>query len=144
MTEKNRGKQPHNKTLKIKKYSNLIKQNKETNKKGVHYSFEKVKVMSNQPGIKGDIVKKYIDGDLKEQKFVTEDKMKELIDKNNQKGGKRKGKGKAKTNKVKVIVVQDGTTMGHAAATGVGHGAGFAIGHSIVQSVISGIFGDRD
>jgi len=67
-----------NKTKKLRVFKNLDK--KLVSQKGVQYSFEKVDVVSNIPNLKGDIVKKYVNGKLKEQKFVTREKLSKLVE----------------------------------------------------------------
>lgn len=64
-------------TKKLRVFTKLDK--KQVKRTGVQYSFESVDVVSNIPGLKGDIVKKYVNGKLKEQKFVTRDKLRKLV-----------------------------------------------------------------
>lgn len=64
-------------TKKLRVFTKLDK--KPVKRTGVQYSFESVDVVSNIPGLKGDIVKKYVNGKLKEQKFVTRDKLRKLV-----------------------------------------------------------------
>lgn len=67
----------HNKTKKLRVFSKLDK--KPIAQKGVQFSFEKVGVVSGMPNMEGDIVKKYVNGKLKEQKFVTREKLSQLV-----------------------------------------------------------------
>ena len=67
----------NNVTKKLHVFKKLDK--KPIKRTGVQYSFESVGVVSNTPGLEGDIVKKYVNGKLKEQKFVTRDKLRELV-----------------------------------------------------------------
>jgi hypothetical protein len=67
----------NNVTKKLHVFTKLDK--KPMKRKGVQYSFESVGVVSNIPGLEGDIVKKYVNGKLKDQKFVTRDKLRKLV-----------------------------------------------------------------
>jgi len=67
----------NNVTKKLRVFKKLDK--KPMKRTGVQYSFESVGVVSSIPGLKGDIVKKYVNGKLKEQKFVTRDKLRKLV-----------------------------------------------------------------
>lgn len=66
-----------NVTKKLRVFTKLDK--KPMKRTGVQYSFESVGVVSNIPGLEGDIVKKYVNGKLKDQKFVTRDKLRKLV-----------------------------------------------------------------
>ena len=96
------------KTQKLRTFAKLDK--KPVAQKGVQYSFETVGVVSSTPGLKGDIVKKYVNGKLKEQKFVTRDKLRKFVKSASRKeqkrfmGGKiaKKVRGKNTTKKVLV------------------------------------------
>ena len=66
-----------NVTKKLRVFTKLDK--KPMKRTGVQYSFESVDVVGNIPGLKGDIVKKYVNGKLKDQKFVTRDKLRKLV-----------------------------------------------------------------
>jgi hypothetical protein len=85
------------KTQKLRTFVKLDK--KPVAQKGIQYSFETVGVVSSTPGLKGDIVKKYVNGKLKEQKFVTREKLRELVRSASKKqvkrivGGKKTQKG---------------------------------------------------
>jgi len=161
-TSKNRNNKK-NRTVKIRHFKDLKQQ--KIAKKGVQISFEKASSLGegekNKP--KGDIVKKYVNGKLVAQKFVTEAKLKQLVKKHSKvHGGKSKtnqaaandpmgkdpmGKdpqGKDPQGKEQVIVIQDGTNMKQSFTSGIGHGIGFGIGIELVKGVINGIFGSDD
>lgn len=154
-TSKNRGRK--NKTVKIRHFKDLKQQ--KIAKKGVQISFEKASSLGEGEKPKGDIVKKYVNGKLVAQKFVTEAKLKQLVKKHARvHGGKSKtnnppttnnpvGKdptGKDPAGNQQVIVVQDGTNMKQSFASGLGHGIGFGIGFEVVKGVVNGIFGSDD
>ena len=86
-----------NVTKKLRVFTKLDK--KPMKRTGVQYSFESVGVVSNIPGLEGDIVKKYVNGKLKDQKFVTREKLRELVRSASKKhlnrivGGKKTQKG---------------------------------------------------
>jgi dGTP triphosphohydrolase len=89
------------KTQKLRTFVKLDK--KPVAQKGIQYSFETVGVVSDIPGLKGDIVKKYVNGKLKEQKFVTRDKLRKFVQSASRKENKRMVKqmvGGKKTQKV--------------------------------------------
>jgi hypothetical protein len=65
--------------IKFKTFKNI--KNRHLPKKGVVYSIEKPEVFSRDNTLKGDIIKKYVDGKLVSQKFVTQNKFLELLEK---------------------------------------------------------------
>jgi hypothetical protein len=71
---------------------------KHLRKSGVEYSVEKIDVL----GIKGDLAKKYVNGKLRDQKFVTKDKLQKLVRRYSMKGGKKNDKKNAKKTRVNV------------------------------------------
>lgn len=116
-------------------------------KKGIHYVVEPVAVLSNDPQIKGDLFKKYVNGKFIEQKFVTNDKMKEIVEAEAKRVG---NKGGAKTvpvpaanQQVNTIDYRDNTgfvgNAKNAAGTAVGFGAGIAF-DIIAANAISSVF----
>ena len=50
-----------------------------TPKKGVVYFVEPIKTMTNDPTIKGDVFKKFVNGKLVKQVFVSKNRMKKII-----------------------------------------------------------------
>jgi hypothetical protein len=62
--------------IKVKKFKDIKDRN--LPKKGIAYSIEKPDVISRDNTIEGDIIKKYVDGKLVDQKFVTKNKMLEM------------------------------------------------------------------
>ena len=63
---------------KIKVFNDLEEKN--IPKKGTHFSIEQVDVLSDDANLKGNLIKKYVNSKLVEQKFVTEDKMRDLVE----------------------------------------------------------------
>jgi len=156
------------KTIKIQKFDNLA--NKPTQpKKGISYAVEKAENIDAETGKKrcGDIFKKYKNGVLKRQIFVTKTSVKKLIQKSLRKmkkktgGLTKKNKKKQKTRIVYIqapapavdkdsttqaqapVVIQNGTGLLQAAKTSVGTGAGLAIGSAIGNAVV-GIFSSEE
>jgi len=62
--------------IKVKKFKDIKDRN--LPKKGIAYSIEKPDVISRDNTIEGDIIKKYVDGKLVDQKFITKNKMLEM------------------------------------------------------------------
>jgi hypothetical protein len=104
-TRKNLHKSISNRLNKITHFNKL--NNIKSPTKGVQYTVEKVKVISKYPHLKGDIFKKYVNGKLVEQKFVTNNKIKEKLNKKvtsikhqyGLTGGKNRNKNRSKKNK---------------------------------------------
>jgi hypothetical protein len=119
--------------------------NSKPTKKGIHYVVEPVVVLSNDPQIKGDLFKKYVNGKFIEQKFVTNDKMKEIVETEAKRLG-NKGGAKAVppvNQQVNTIDYRDNTgfvgNAKNAAGTAVGFGAGIAF-DLIAANAISSVF----
>jgi hypothetical protein len=74
-TVKHVGGKKHRKTMKISTFKKLS--SRKIANKGTRYYFEKVDSTGNLP--KGDLVKKFVNGKLVEQKFVTEKKIRDLV-----------------------------------------------------------------
>jgi hypothetical protein len=72
-TRKNLGKPIHINTFKT------MASKPKTPKKGVVYYVEPIKSMTNDPTIKGDVFKKFVDGKLIKQVFVSKNRMKKII-----------------------------------------------------------------
>jgi len=73
-TRKNLGKPIH-----INTFKTMAKKPK-TPKKGVVYFVEPIKSMTNDPTISGDVFKKFVDGKLIKQVFVSKNRMKKIIE----------------------------------------------------------------
>ena len=149
------------KTAKLRKVNKL--DNIKIKQKGIQYTVEPVEVLSNDPKMKGDIVKKHVNGKLVQQKFITYAKSKIIIAKqadklkNIQKGGKltkEQEEQLLKLQKLKEeeglpqkteIVYKDGTGfIGNAKNTAgavVGAGAGMAF-NIIAAGALARVFGD--
>jgi hypothetical protein len=78
ITKKNRPSFQTN-NITFKTFKNI--KNRHLPQKGVVYSIEKPEVFSRDTTMKGDIIKKYVDGKLVSQKFVTQNKFLELLEK---------------------------------------------------------------
>ena len=147
------------KLRKVKKLDNIkIKQ------KGVQYTVEPVEVLSNDPKMKGDLVKKHVNGKLIQQKFITYAKSKIIIAKqadklkNIQKGGKLtkqeeellvklqklKAEDEKQAGKTEIVYRDDTGFIGNAknsAGAVVGAGAGIAF-NIIAAGALARVFGD--
>ena len=134
-------KKRHNKKLKknntIKKFTGLVNKPKIPNK-GISYSVEKAENIDTNTGKKmeGDIFKKYQNGVLKNQVFVSKVREKKIIKKqiNKYKGGATQV-APVPAGQPQVVVVQDGTTFGQSFKTSVAGGLGFGLGMSIIEAV---------
>jgi hypothetical protein len=115
--------------------------------KGTHYVVEPIAVLSDDPKLKGDLFKKYVNGKLVEQKFVTDDKVKEIVQEEakrlGNKGGAKAAPVPAANQQVNTIDYRDNTgfvgNAKNAAGTAVGFGAGLAF-DVIVANAISSVF----
>lgn len=155
------------KTIKIQKFKHLANKPSQP-KKGISYAVEKAENIDAKTGkkIKGDIFKKYKNGVLKRQIFVTKSTVKKLVQKSVKRmkrktgGLTKKVKKNKKANKTRIVyvqapapvgqapaeapvVIQNGTGLLQAAKTGVGTGAGLAIGSAIGNAVV-GLFSSSD
>jgi hypothetical protein len=116
-------------------------------KKGTHYVVEPIAVLSNDPQIKGDLFKKYVNGKLVEQKFVTDDKVKEIVETEakrlGNKGGAKAAPVPPANQQVNTIDYRDNTgfvgNAKNAAGPAVGFGAGLAF-DVIVANAIASVF----
>ena len=63
-------------SIQVKQFKTI--KNRNLPKKGIVYSIEKPGVISRDNTVEGDIIKKYVDGKLVDQKFVTKNKMAEM------------------------------------------------------------------
>jgi hypothetical protein len=127
------------KTIKIRTVKNRIISDKKT--KGIKYTIEPLEAKTRDPSIKGDIFKKYKNGVLVKQVFVSKNKFKELIEKTKKNNDKKKG-GKEKKQHQPIapqqVAVSDNTSF----AQYVKMGFGFNLGAIAVSSIFEGIFGD--
>jgi len=125
------------KSLKIKTFSKL---DEKIPKSGTQYYIESAKVISEYPNLKGDIVKKFVNGKLVSQKFVSKKRIHDLV-KNSVKNAKQKKAG-GKTRKRKMrtkpkevnINVQNNTSMATEAKHGFAFGVGWAVGEKAVEA----------
>lgn len=128
-----------NPNIKIKKFKNIT--SRHLSKKGIVYSIEKPEVISRDNTIDGDIIKKYVDGKLVGQKFITKNKLMELSADYNKRilGGKniqqvpqqlpqQNNPGQPQT-----VYVQDQTTFGQSFKTGVG----FALAFEFIDNIFN-------
>jgi len=103
---------------------------------------------TRDPTIKGDIFKKYVNGVLVKQVFVSKNKLKELVGKMKKKFSKKMGGAtKKKQQEIQQIVVQQGqpvpqqvevsdkTTFGQNVKSGFGSGLGLGLGFEIINSI---------
>ena len=116
-------------SIKVKQFGN-IKQRR-LPKKGIVYSIEKPEVISRDNTIEGDIIKKYVDGKLVDQKFITKNKMLEMSQTYNKiiKGGAvaqvPQQNVEIKQAPPTVVQVQDNTSFAQSFRTGIAFGLAF-------------------
>jgi hypothetical protein len=128
------------KTIKIRTVKNRIISNKKT--KGIKYTVEPLETKTRDPSITGDIFKKYKNGVLVKQVFVSKNKLKELIEKTKKNNDKKKGgvsKNQSGASDPQKVEVSDNTSF----AQYVKMGFGFNLGALAVSSIFEGIFGDN-
>lgn len=124
-------------TLKLRTFS---KPDEKIRKSGTQYYVESAKVISEYPGLKGDIVKKFVNGKLVSQKFVSKKRLHDLV-KKSVKLAKHKSGGKTKRKKTNAnppkevnVNVQNNTSMATEAKHGFAFGIGWAIGEKAVEA----------
>jgi hypothetical protein len=153
MATKRRNQKKHartqNRGLKIASFAQL--NNRHIPSKGIHFFFEKVDVVSDDPTLKGDLVKKYKNGKLVEQKFVTEDKMNEIahnqINKSEMamEGGRAKKvvyvQGPAPQAQPQQVQMQNNTSMGTVFKQSFAGGAGATLGIEAMSGILGAVFG---
>jgi hypothetical protein len=137
-TQKHVGGKKHRKTMKIGTFKNLS--NRKIVNKGTRYYFEKVDSLGNLP--KGDLVKKFVNGKLVKQKFVTEKKIRDLVKDFKKKSKMMGGDAEKQTDKVQKVEVQDNTSMFTVLKQSFAGGVGFFLGMRVVDGVVDGIFGN--
>ena len=141
-TQKHVGGKKHRKTmknrnLKIGTFKNLS--SRKIINKGTRYYFEKVDSVGNLP--KGDLVKKFVNGKLVKQKFVTEKKIRDLVNDFKKKSKMMGGNTEKQTaDKVQKVEVQDNTSMFTVLKQSFAGGVGFFMGMKVVDGVVDGIF----
>ena len=134
----------------IKRFAGLVNK-PDISKKGITYSIEKAENIDEKTGKKteGDIFKKYQNGVLKRQVFVSKTREKKIIKKQIEKkkmGGDQKmpvhhqyPQQNPGQQQPQVVIVQDGTELGRTFQTnavgGLGSGLGFGIGISIIDAI---------
>jgi hypothetical protein len=138
-TVKHVGGKKHRKTMKIGTFKKLS--DRKIANKGTRYYFEKVDSTGNLP--KGDLVKKFVNGKLVKQKFVTEKKIRDLV-KDFKKKSKMMGgdSGKKESPKVQKVEIQDNTSMFTVLKQSLAGGFGFFFGMEAANSVGDAIFGN--
>jgi hypothetical protein len=121
--------------IKVQRFKNI--KDRPVPKKGITYSIEKPDVISRDNTIEGDIIKKYVDGKLVDQKFVTKNKILEIAQnyKKMFKGGADRIVYVQQPQEQKLIL-QDNTTVAQSAKQGFGFGFGFG-----VAELVLGLFG---
>lgn len=143
-----------------------------TPKKGVAIFVEPIKSMTNDPTVQGDVFKKFVNGKLVEQVFVSKNRMKKIIATSKK---ARRHYGGAVTRRAypratakpamrprrvaqpvyvnqpppqgqlpaQQIYAADNTTMGQAAKQGLAGGVGFFTAEAIVHGVVNSMFGNN-
>ena len=112
--------------IKVQRFKNI--KDRPVPKKGITYSIEKPDVISRDNTIEGDIIKKYVDGKLVDQKFVTKNKILEIAQ-----NYKKMFKGGADRivyvqqpqQQQQHVIIQDNTTVAQNVKSGFGLGLGF-------------------
>lgn len=132
-------------TVKVRTVKNRIIKDKKI--KGIKYTVEPLEAKTRDPTIKGDIFKKYVNGVLVKQVFVSKNKLKELLEKMKKKFSKRMGGATRKKQPPQIVVVQQGqpvpqqvevsdkTTFGQNVKSGFGSGLGLGLGFEIINSI---------
>lgn len=104
-----------------------------TNERGVKYLIEPMPTVTNQPSLKGDVMKKYVNGKLVKQIFVSDKKissvMKKISDKHKRHGGTKDNA----TNKPQQVEVSDNTSFSQSLKTGFGSGLGFGAAFEAIK-----------
>jgi hypothetical protein len=104
-----------------------------TKEKGVKFLIEPLPTVTNQPSLKGDVMKKYVNGKLVKQIFVSDKKissvMKKIADKHKRHGGTKENV----TNKPQQVEVSDKTSFSQSLKTGFGSGLGFGAAFEAIK-----------
>ena len=136
----------------VKRFKKLVNK-PDISKKGITYSIEKSENIDEKTGKKteGDIFKKYQDGVLKRQVFVSKAREKKIIKKQLDKkkmGGDQKmpvhhqPPQQNPGQQPQVVIVQDGTELGRTFQTSAVGGLGSGLGLGLGLSIIDAIFGN--
>lgn len=106
-------------------------------KKGVSYTVEPLSVSTRDPTIQGDIYKKFINGKLVKQKFISKNKLKDLLYTfSKRKIGKYvKFGGETKPVEQPVIKVADETSFWQSLKTGFAFGLAFEFANQIIEEI---------
>lgn len=130
-TRKNIGKFRKNRVKTVKKQ--IIYPSLQT--KGIKYTVEPMPAETIHQSIKGDVVKKYINGKLVKQKFVSDKKINKLIKKIERKFSKKNGGTVSKNVQPNQIEVSDKTTFSQSLKSGFGSGLGFAAAFELIGAI---------
>lgn len=119
-----------------------------SNKKGVKYLIEPLSAITTQSPIKGDIIKKYVNGKLVKQVFASEKKIKSVAKKIQDKyrklhGGSQKKEVANPPNQKIEIESSDKTSFSQTLKSGFGTGVGFGAGIELIKWIF-GSDGDSD
>ena len=130
--------------LRVRTVKNRIINNKKI--KGVKYTIEPLEAKTHLRSINGDIFKKYIDGVLVKQVFVSKNKLIGLI-RNLKKtfrmnAGGKIYEGTTYDGQQQQVEISDKTTFGQNVKSGFGAGLGVGFAFHIVELIFSSIFGD--
>ena len=138
----------HNRhTKKMKKFKIRTVRSKiiHAKKNKITYTIEPIEAKTRDPTVSGDIYKKYKNGKLVKQVFVSKNKFKEIIDKLKKKYVSKHlgGNGEIRpAEKVpEVVIVKDETSFWQTLKQGFGFGLAFTAGQEIMQEFFSNIFG---
>lgn len=106
---------------------------------GKYYSIEKVKIVSDNPNLQGDLIKEYKNGKLQSQIFITKPKLEEYLSNTHKKNGGKKanipGKVEPADNPQPTVYVQDKTTFGQELKSGIALGIGLEAASALVNAL---------
>jgi hypothetical protein len=106
-----------------------------TNEKGVKYLIEPMPTVTNHPSLKGDVMKKYVNGKLVKQIFVSDKKissvMKKISDKHKRQGGSKDNA----TNEPQKVEVSTKANFWDSFINGFGSGLGFAAAFEAIKQL---------
>jgi hypothetical protein len=111
-----------------------------TQKKGVKYLIEPMPTVTNQSSLKGDVIKKYKNGKLVKQVFVSDKKIKGIMKKISDKHKHQGGAKEKSLDKPQQVEVSDKTSFSQSLKSGFGTGLGFGA----AMEFIKWIFGSDD
>jgi len=112
-----------------------------TNKRGIIILIEPMPTVTNQPSLKGDVIKKYVNGKLVKQIFVSEKKVKCVMKKISDKYKRYGGSTIENPQNIKLtneqtngqVKIADGTTFWQSLKTGFGSGLGFGAAFEAIK-----------